>query len=103
MEEALLHDVFGIDRTYRSKGTELKQKGVHVHLEPREELLVCPECQSGEVIRKGKRIRSIQGLPIGFHPVYFEVEVPRCQCKQCGQVFEIAPPFARPTRTTPKP
>jgi transposase len=54
------------------------------------------------VIRKGKRIRRVQTLPIGFHPVYLEVEVPRCQCKACQRVFEIAPPFARPTRTTPK-
>jgi transposase len=54
------------------------------------------------VIRKGKRVRRVQTLPIGFHPVYLEVAVPRCQCKTCQRVFEIAPPFARPTRTTPK-
>jgi hypothetical protein len=28
--------------------------------------------------------------------------VPRCQCKACQRLFEIDPPFARPTRTTPK-
>jgi transposase len=54
------------------------------------------------VIRKGKRIRRVQTLPIGFHSVFLEVEVPRCQCKGCQRVFEIAPPFAPPTRTTPK-
>ncbi|HTG44915.1 MAG TPA: transposase family protein [Verrucomicrobiae bacterium] len=91
MEEALLHEVFGVDKTYRSKGTEIKHGGVFVALEPVESLLVCPQCQSREVIRKGKRTRRIQSLPIGFHPVYFEVEVPRCQCKGCAHVFEIAP------------
>jgi len=101
MEETLLHGVFGVDKTYRSKGTELKHGGVFVALEPKEKLLVCPTCGSREVIRKGKRTRRIQTLPIGFHPVYLEVEVPRCQCKACDLVFEIAPPFAPPTRTKP--
>jgi transposase len=54
------------------------------------------------VIRKGQRIRRVQTLPIGFHPVYLEVQVPRCQCKGCGHIFEIAPPFVRRTRITPK-
>jgi transposase len=54
------------------------------------------------VIRKGQRVRRVQTLPIGFHPVYLEVQVPRCQCKQCQSIFEIAPPFVRRTRTTPK-
>jgi transposase len=44
----------------------------------------------------------VQTLPIGFHPVFLEGEVPRCQCKACHRVFEIAPPFVPPTRTTPK-
>jgi transposase len=101
MEETLLHGVFGVDKTYRSKATELKHGGVFVSVEPREELFVCPACGSEDVIRKGKRTRRIQSLPIGFHPVYLEVEVPRCRCKACEQVFEIAPPFAQPTRTKP--
>jgi hypothetical protein len=44
----------------------------------------------------------VQTLPIGFHAVYLVVGVPRCQCNRCKHLFEIAPPFARPTRTTPK-
>jgi transposase len=54
------------------------------------------------VIRKGQRVRRVQTVPIGFHPVYLEVQVPRCQCKQCQYIFEIAPPFVRRTRTTPR-
>jgi transposase len=99
VEDTLLHGVFGVDKTYRAKGTELKHGGVFVSLEPKEKLLVCPGCGSRDVIRKGKRVRRIQTLPIGFHPVYLEVEVPRCRCKACEQVFEIAPPFAQATRT----
>jgi transposase len=103
MEETLLHGIFGVDKTYRSTKTEIKHGGVFVALEPKEELFVCPECGSQDVIRKGKRFRQIQTLPIGFHPVYLEVEVPRCQCKACSKVFEIAPLFAQPTRAKPGP
>jgi transposase len=101
MEETLLHGVFGVSKTYRSTRTEIKSGGVVVAVEPREELFLCPKCGSGEVIRKGKRFRQIQTVPIGFHPVFLEVEVPRCQCKACGKVFEIAPLFAQPTRAKP--
>jgi transposase len=103
MEETLLHGVFGVDKTYRSKATELKDGGVFVSVEPTEQLFLCPGCGSRDVIRKGKRTRRVQTLPIGFHPVYLEVEVPRCCCKACERVFEIAPPFAQPTRTKPTP
>lgn len=102
MEEALLHDIFGVPRTYLSTGTEFKDGGLFVSLSPVEQLFVCPKCQSLDVIRKGKRTRRVQSLPIGFHPVFFQVEVPRCLCKSCGAIFEVPPPFALATRTTPK-
>src|SRR5208282_5530283 len=102
MEETLLHEIFGVSKSYYSTRTEVKQGGVFVAVEPVDKLYVCPGCRSRDVIGKGKRIRRVQTLPIGFHPVFLEVEVPRCQCKGCQRVFEIAPPFAPPTRTTPK-
>jgi transposase len=80
----------------------VRHGGVFVEVHPRDGLYRCPGCRSREVIRRGKRIRRVQTLPIGFHPVYLEVEVPRCQCNGCGRIFEIAPPFAPPTPNTPK-
>ena len=102
MEDTLLHEIFGVAKSYRSTRTEVKEGGVFVSVEPLDKLYVCPGCRSRDVIRKGKRTRRVQTLPIGFHPVYLEVAVARCQCKACQRVFEIAPPFAQPTRTTPK-
>ena len=102
MEDSLLHEIFGVSKSYRSTSTEIKHGGVFVAVEPLDKLFVCPACRSRDVIRQGKRIRRVQTLPIGFHPVYLEVDVPRCKCKACQRVFEIVPPFARPTRTTPK-
>jgi len=102
MEDSLLHEIFGVSKSYCSSRTELKHGGVFVAVEPLAKLFVCPGCRSREVIRQGKRTRRVQTLPIGFHPVFLEVEVPRCKCKACQRVFEIVPPFARPTRITPK-
>jgi transposase len=102
MEDALLHEIFGVSKSYRSTGTEIKDGGVFVAVEPRAKLFVCPVCQSRDVIRKGQRLRQVQTLPIGFHAVYLQVAMPRCQCKACHHRFEIAPPFALPMRITPK-
>ena len=102
MDETLLHEIFGVSKSYRSTRTEIKHGGVFVVVEALERLFFCPECRSRDVIRKGQRVRRVQTLPIGFHPVYLEVQVPRCQCRQCQSIFEIAPPFVRRTRTTPK-
>ena len=102
MDETLLHEIFGVSKSYRSTRTEVKHGGVFVAVEPLDKLFLCPACGSREVIRRGKRTRRVQTLPIGFHPVYLEAQVPRCQCKVCQHLFEIAPPFAQPTRTTPR-
>jgi len=102
MDDTLLHEVFGVSKSYCSTGTELRHGGVFVSVEPLDKLYRCPECRSRDVIRRGKRIRRVQTLPIGFHPVYLEVAVPRCQCNGCQHIFEIAPPFAQHTRTIPK-
>lgn len=102
MEDAILYEIFGVSKNYRSTVTEVKQRGVFVGLEPLEKRFVCPKCRSRDLSRRGKRVRRVQTLPIGFHPVYLEVELPRCECNRCEHLFEIAPPFARPTPTTPK-
>ena len=89
-----MHEIFGVSKSYCSTRTEVRHGGVFVSVEPLDKLYICPECRSRDVIRKGKRIRRVQTLPIGFHPVYLEVGVPRYQCNTCQRIFEIAPPFA---------
>jgi transposase len=102
MEDKLLHEIFGVSKSYRATRTEIREGGVYVAIEPLEKLFRCAKCRSRNVIRKGKRTRRVQTLPIGFHPVYLDVEVPRCQCKDCQHIFELAPPFVQTTRITPK-
>jgi len=96
----LLYHAFGVRGGYDYVRTEYHQGTVEFHLAVASRLMVCPHCQGREIIRKGKRFRRIQTVPIGLKPVFLVTEVPRCQCRQCGQVFEVAPPLPRPMSIT---
>ena len=46
MDETLLHEIFGVSKSYRSTQTEVRDGGVFVAVEPLDKLFVCPECKS---------------------------------------------------------
>ena len=102
MSQSLLYHAFGVREGYDYVRTEYHQGTVEFHLAVTDRLLVCPHCQGREIIRKGQRFRRLQTVPIGLKRVILVTEVPRCQCRQCGRVFEVAPLLPRPTSTTPK-
>ena len=101
MSQSLLYHAFGVREGYDYVRTEYHQGTVEFHLVVASRLMVCPRCQGREIIRKGKRFRRIQTVPIGLKPVFLVTEVPRCECRPCGQVFEVAPPLPQPMPTTP--
>jgi transposase len=96
----LLYHAFGVREGYEYVRTEYHQGTVEFHLAVEGRLLVCPHCQGREVIRKGKRFRRIQTVPIGRKPVFLVTEVPRCQCRRCGAVFEVSPLLPQRMSTT---
>lgn len=101
MNQSLLHHAFGVREGYDYVRTEYHHGTVEFHLAVQSPLLVCPHCEGRDVIRRGKRFRRIQTVPIGLKPVFLVTEVPRCQCRQCGQGFEVAPLLPRRMSTTP--
>jgi transposase len=101
VSQSLLYHAFGVREGYDYVRTEYHQGTVEFHPTVTPRLMVCPHCQGRGIIRKGKRFRRIQTVPIGLKLVFLVVEVPRCQCRQCGQVFEVDPPLPRPMSTTP--
>jgi transposase len=101
VSQSLLYHAFGVREGYEYVRTEYRQGTVEFHLTVAPRLMVCPHCHGREIIRKGKRFRRIQTVPIGLKPVFLVTEVPRCQCHACGQVFEVAPPLPQPMSTTP--
>lgn len=102
----MLYHAFGVRGGYDYVRTLYEDGCVRFVLAVRDELLVCPKCQSPEVSRKGRRFRELQTVPIGLKPVWLVTEVPQCECRACGQSFEVSPPLPRrmsPTRTDSKP
>jgi len=71
----------------------MRSPWVEFHLAVKDEAIECPHCQGREYWRRGKRQRRINTLPIGPKQVVLVVEVPKCECRNCGKCFEH-PPFA---------
>ena len=96
MSQSLLFHAFGVREGYEYVRTEYPEGRIEFTLAVRPQLLVCPACQSKDVVRKGKRYRRIQTVPIGFKTVVLKTDVPQCACKACGKTFEVSPPLPRP-------
>ena len=94
MNQSLLQKAFGVSRHYKCVRVDYQWGSVQFHLELKAVALICPHCGSGRaVIRKGRRCRVLQTVPIGLKPVYLVTEVARCQCRRCEVIFELAPPL----------
>ena len=94
MCQTLLRNAFGVSRHYRLVRTDYQWSAVQFYLDLKAEALICPGCRTAaEVIRKGRRTRVLQTVPIGLKPVYLVTEVARCQCRRCALIFEVHPPL----------
>ena len=102
MSQSLLANAFGVRDGYEYVRTAYQDGAVLFHLAVSADQFVCPHCQSRHVIRKGRRERSLQTVPIGLQPVFLVTEVPKCECKDCGAKFELAPFLPRRMSSTPK-
>jgi transposase len=105
MSQSLLYHAFGVRDGYNYVRTLYDEGCIRFMLEVRSELVVCPDCHSQDIARKGRRFRDLQTVPIGLKPVFLVTEVPKCECRQCGKRFEVSPPLPRrmlPTRTGSK-
>ena len=100
MSTSLLNRVFGC-RDYRYKSTKYEDGAVIFSVEPKQKMIVCPECGSREVARKGKRTRRIRSVPIGRKAVWLDVIIPRLDCKKCLKRFEVFPTLPTAIEATP--
>jgi len=102
MSQTLLRKAFGLRGHYRHVRTDFEWGGVQFLLDLKPEALVCPQCRlADEVIRKARRCRCLQTVPIGLKPVHLLAEVARCQCRRCDLTFEVHPPLPGRTSDTP--
>ena len=94
MNQSLLQKAFGVSLHYRCARVDYHWSAVQFYLDLKAEALVCTRCRSAKaVIRKGRRCRVLQTVPIGLKPVYLVTEIARCRCRHCAVIFEIAPPL----------
>jgi transposase len=101
MSTSLLYHGFGIIgyhylRTWFSKGA------VYFKIEQEQYQLRCPECNSRNVIGKGKKERTFRSLPIGGKATFINFAVPRVHCNDCGIVRQVKIRFAQFRRSYTK-
>jgi transposase len=95
MSQSLLYHAFGIREGYEYMSTSYEGGRARFVLGVKPEWLICPDCGSASVVRKGRRLRELQTVPIGLMPVFLVAEAPQCQRKMCGHRFEVSPPLPR--------
>jgi len=93
MSTSILYHCFGIVgysylRSYYENGEMI------FAIEHNSESLMCPDCGSADVIRKGKSPRTIQTLPIGMKKVFIDIEVQRIECRECSCIKQVKIGFA---------
>lgn len=94
MSQTLLQRAFGVSSQYQYERTDYLWGAVEFYLSLKDKALICPECrQTDKVIRKGRRYRWLQTVPIGLKAVYLVSEVVRCRCRRCELIFEVHPPL----------
>lgn len=93
MSNSLLYHGFGV-RGYRYEKTEYREGTVTFTISQPPESYRCPECDSEEVIGRGRHYRRFRTLPIGKKPAYLAFWVPRVECRRCGAVRQVKIRFA---------
>lgn len=98
MSQQELYHVLNL-RGYRVNRTETADKVLMLHIEPQAHRLVCSQCGSRDVIRRGQKERWFRHLPIGSACIWLIASLPRVECKACGLVRQIPLGLAEPRYT----
>ena len=100
MSQSLLYHAFGVRKGYDYHRTSYEGGGVVFHLRPKPEEFIC-ECGCKRLHQRGRRVRKLATVPIGWKPTWLSVEVPRMECTACQAQFEVAPFLPIPMSATP--
>ena len=93
MSAKLFNDLFRVKGYHYTKHVRKGNK-MEIHLEPNESVLVCPECKSHDVVRKGKFRRFWQTVCAGSIRVRLVLHGHRVGCKQCKAIRQPTFGFA---------
>jgi transposase len=83
MNNSTLHNIFNI-RGYNYQRTEYREGITYIHIKPKNNMIVCPTCNSKNVTTRGSIIRTIKTVPVALKKMCFLViTVPRLYCHDC--------------------
>ena len=101
MSTSLLYHGFGITG-YKYVHSRYQKGFVIFRIHQDRHSLRCSNCNSKQVIRRGKQIRVFRSVPIGSKPIFIEFAVPRIECLDCGVIRQVKIRFAECRRTYTK-
>ena len=93
MSTSLLYHAFGL-RDYHFVRNTFCEGVVHFAIEHTPGSLRCGHCGSAHVRKAGTVVRHFKSLPIGMHPVSFELPVQRLWCFECCSTLQAKLGFA---------
>ena len=96
----MLYHAFGVREGYDYVETLYQEGCIRFVLSVRPDWIKCPSCGSQNIVRKGRRFRELQTVPIGLTPVFLVTEIPKGHCKAGGKRFEVSPPLPRSMSAT---
>jgi len=98
MSTSLLYHAFGL-RGYQYVRSFFHEGEVCFVIQAKPELLCCPACGSGDVLKRGQVVRCFRAVPIGSKPTSLMLPVQRVGCRRCGLVRQVRLGFADPQRS----
>ena len=99
MSTSILYHCFGImGRGIHHVRTRFEKGSTIFTIDQDPTTLVCCNCGSRAVKRKGTVRRVWNTLPIGLRPTHVKWYVPRLRCLTCGLIRQVRIPFAEPDR-----
>ena len=85
MSTSILYHMMGIIG-YEYERLILDKDTISFKISKQTKHLKCIDCKSKNVIKKGKKVRRIRGLPLGhYRVIYLDVIIHKLKCKDCGK------------------
>ncbi len=80
---------------YKYKRAEYGNNKIIFYIEHKQDKLCCPECQSKNIILRGKKDRFFKSIPIGKRNTILNLGLQRVECKDCGTIKQAKTGFAK--------
>jgi len=101
MSISLLYHVFGI-KGYKYVHTHYVKGAVIFRIAHDKFTHRCSNCNSKQILCRGKVMRRFKTIPIGLKPAFVEIEIQRVFCMVCRVVRQVKLAFAKWRRTYTK-